>query len=153
MTMITRMLGFVSAFALVLSVAQFAAAEEHYKAKAKVRAGVTPVETGVVVRGVTLAGPVGAPGTSTGKTCDFSGEPVNPSGRMEGASVNCKPNGSLANTLPGLPARFNAYCVIKAPVKSARVLQASVPDNPNHCDLSGITPKDATSQFGGAVWR
>ncbi|SCB39910.1 hypothetical protein GA0061100_12120 [Rhizobium hainanense] len=149
MIMTIRMFGRFSAFALMLTAAQTATAEEHHKAKA----GVTPVDTGVVIRGVTLSGPVGAPGTSTGKTCDFSGEPVDPSGRMLGASVNCKPSGNLATTLPGLPARFNAYCVIKAPVKSARVLQASVPDNPNHCDLSGITPKDATGQFGGAVWR
>ncbi len=153
MIVTTRTFGFVFAFALMFTVAQSATAAEHHKAKARAGAGVTPVETGVVIRGVTLAGPVGAPGTSTGKTCDFSGEPVNPSGRMEGASVNCRPNGSFATTLPGLPARFNAYCMIKAPVKSARVLQASVPDNPNHCDLSGITPKDATGQFGGAVWR
>ncbi|MGG7539856.1 protein rhiC [Rhizobium sp. Nf11,1] len=144
-----RMLGFAWVFGLAVTAAQTVAAADHHKAKI----GVNPVTTGVVIRGVTLAGPVGAPGTPTGKTCDFSGEPVDPSGRMEGASVNCRPNGNLANTLLGLPARFNAYCMIQAPVKSARLIQASRPDNANHCDLSGITPKDATGQFRGAVWR
>ncbi|MDL2410736.1 protein rhiC [Rhizobium calliandrae] len=149
MTTIVRMFEFVSAFALAVTIGHAVTAEEHHKAKA----GVKPVETGVVIRGVTLPGPIGAPGTSTGKTCEFSGEPVDPSGRMEGASVNCRPNGNLGNTLPGLPARFNAYCMIKAPVKSARLIQAPRSENANHCDLSGITRKDATGQFGGAVWR
>lgn len=149
MTASLRAFGCLAAFALTFTLTQGAAAEEHQKGKVAAK----PVETGVVIRGVTLAGPVGNPGTSTGKTCDFSGEPVDPSGRLEGASVNCRPSGNRANTLPGLPARFNAYCVINAPVKSARLIQAARPDNANHCDLSGITPKDATGQFGGAVWR
>jgi hypothetical protein len=110
------------------------------------------VTTGKVVRGVTLAGGGGA-GTSTGKTCDFGGEDVDQGGKMTGASVNCRADGTLQQVLPGLPTRFNAYCVINAPVKSARMITASVPGNANHCDLSGITPKDATGQFGGSVWR
>ncbi|POF31772.1 protein rhiC [Roseibium marinum] len=117
------------------------------------QAGTKPVTSGVVIRGVTLGGPRGVAGTSTGKQCDFSGEEVNQSGRMTGASVNCRPGGNLANTLAGLPARFDAYCAINAPVKSARLIQAAVPGNANHCDLSGITPKDATGQFKGAIWR
>ncbi|TQX84480.1 MULTISPECIES: protein rhiC [Rhizobium] len=149
----TRAFKFVLAVALMFTMVEPGIAGETMKVKNNATAGVTPVETGVVIRGVTLTGPKGQPGSSTGKTCDFSGEAVNQSGRMEGASVNCKPNGNFATTLPGLPQRFDAYCVIKAPVKSARLLQAPVPDNPNHCDLSGITPKDATAQFGGAVWR
>ncbi len=36
------------------------------------KAGTTHVTTGVVIRGVTIGGPAGAPGTPTGKTCDFS---------------------------------------------------------------------------------
>ncbi|WP_234889851.1 protein rhiC (plasmid) [Agrobacterium vitis] len=112
-----------------------------------------PVTTGVVIRGVTLSGPAGAAGTPTGKTCDFSGEDVTQAGKMTGASVNCLPNGNLDNTIKGLPTRFNAYCVIKAPVKSARTIQAAVTGNKNHCDLSGISIKDATVQFGGAVWK
>ncbi|RUV77972.1 protein rhiC [Mesorhizobium sp. M1A.F.Ca.IN.020.30.1.1] len=115
--------------------------------------GTKPVTTGVVIRGLTIGGLPGAPGTSTGRTCDFSNEEVGPDGRMTGASVNCRPDGNLGNTIPGLPARFDAYCVINAPVKSARVIQAPVSGNANHCDLSGITPKDATSQFKGSVWR
>lgn len=111
------------------------------------------VTTGKVIRGVTLPGPAGPAGTSTGKTCDFSGEEVNQSGNMTGASVNCRANGTLPQVLVGLPVRFNAYCAITAPVKSARLITAPVPGNANHCDLSGITPKDATGQFGGAVWR
>lgn len=117
-----------------------------------INSGTTPVTTGKVIRGVTLPGG-GIPGQPTGKTCDFSGEAVNQHGQMTGASVNCGPGGTLQQNLVGLPARFNAYCVIDAPVKSARLIQAPVPGNAHHCDLSGITPKDATSQFKGSVWR
>jgi hypothetical protein len=115
--------------------------------------GVTPVTKGVVVRGVNAPGPVGVPGTSAGKTCDFSREDVNQAGKMTGASVNCNTNGAPTQVLVGLPITFNAYCFTKAPPKSARLLKAPVSGNANHCDLSGITPKDATGQFGGAVWR
>lgn len=117
------------------------------------QAAVKPVITGVVIRGVTLPLPVGAPGTQSGKQCDFSGEDVGQNGRMTGASVNCRTGGNIGNTLPGLPARFNAYCIMNAPVKSARLIKAPVPGNANHCDLSGITPKDATGQFKGAIWK
>ena len=111
------------------------------------------VSTGKVIRGVTLAGPAGNQGTSTGHPCDFSDEDVNQAGKMTGASVNCKANGAEQQVLAGLPARFNAYCVMNAPVKSARLITAAVNGNNNHCDLSGITPKDAQGQFGGAIWR
>ena len=112
------------------------------------------VTSGAVIRGVTLPPPVGAPGTQTGKVCDFSGEEVNQAGKMTGASVNCQQGGTDAQVLAGLPARFNAYCVIRsAPVPSAKLIEAPIPGDANHCDLSGITPKDATGQFKGAVWR
>jgi hypothetical protein len=135
-------------FALAGMATQQAMAED-----AGLMAGVTPVTTGVVIRGVTIGGPAGAQGTPTGEVCSFGTEEVDINGRMLGASVNCRPNGNLANTLQGLPPRFDAYCVINAPVKSARLIEADVPGNPNHCDLSGITPKDATGQFKGSVWR
>jgi len=117
--------------------------------------GVTPVTTGAVIRGVTLPLPVGVPGTSTAKMCDFSGEEVNQAGKMTGASVNCSPGGSAPHVLFGLPARFNAYCVVDSAknVKGARILAAPIPGDANHCDLSGISPKNATGQFKGAVWR
>lgn len=118
--------------------------------------GAKPVNSGPVVRGVDL-GPRPAtanPGDPTGKSCDFSKENVNQAGQMTGASVNCSPDGTVPPLVVNLPARFTAYCVVRsAPVKSARLIQASVPSNATHCDLSGITPKDATQQFGGAVWR
>ncbi len=50
---------------------------------------------------------------------------------MTGASVNCRPDGNFANTIQGLPTRFDAYCVVNAPVKSARLIQATRPDNAN----------------------
>lgn len=137
-----------AAFVLACMIGQVAIAEEVSALNT-----VTPVKTGVVIRGVTVGGPAGASGTKTGTVCNFSQEEVGIDGRMLGASVNCRPNSDLAQTLPGLPARFDAYCVMNAPVKSARVIQADVPGNPNHCDLSGITPKDATGQFKGAIWR
>jgi hypothetical protein len=118
--------------------------------------GTKPVTTGKVIRGLTLPPPPGAPGTPTGTTCDYSNEntdPVDQNGTLTGSSVNCGPDGTLAQNLVGLPARFNAYCVIDAPVKSGRLIQASLPGDANHCDLSGIKPKDATGQFNGAVWR
>lgn len=64
MTATLRAFGWLAAFALTVTFAQGAAAEEQQKGKV----GAKPVETGVVIRGVTLAGPVGNPGTSTGKT-------------------------------------------------------------------------------------
>jgi hypothetical protein len=116
--------------------------------------GTKPVESGAVIRGLTLPGG-GNPGDSTGTTCDFSKEEVNQAGQMTGASVNCGPGGTLQQNIAGLPVFLNAYCETKAPLKgAARLIQAPIPPaNPNHCDLSGITPKDATGQFGGAVWR
>jgi hypothetical protein len=111
------------------------------------------VTTGKVIRGVTLAGPAGPSGTSTGQNCDFAGEEVSQAGKMTGASVNCQAGGNTPQVLAGLPVRFNAYCAINAPVKSARLITASRSDNANHCDLSGITIQDATGQFKGAVWR
>ncbi|GLS37251.1 hypothetical protein GCM10010869_28440 [Mesorhizobium tianshanense] len=138
---------------LVALAAVCAGAQPTIAENSTAKAGTTPVTTGVVIRGVTIGGAPGAPGTPTGRTCDFSKEEVGPDGRMTGASVNCRPGGNLGNTMPGLPTRFDAYCIINAPVKSARVIQSTLPDNANHCDLSGITPKDATGQFKGAVWR
>jgi hypothetical protein len=115
--------------------------------------GTKPVKTGVVIRGVTLSMPAGGPGTPAGATCDFSNDPVGQHGRLEGSSVNCAPGGTLQGTLFGLPGRFNAYCVVHAPVTGARLIESPIPDDPNHCDLSGITPKSATRQFKGARWR
>ena len=115
------------------------------------------VTTGKVIRGLVLPVPVPppVPGTPTGKVCDFSNEQVTQPGRLTGASVNCKQGETnTMNVLMGLPAYFTAYCVINAPVKSARLITAPIPNvNDNHCDLSGITPNDAKGQFGGAVWR
>lgn len=112
-----------------------------------------PVTTGVMVRGVSLSGPMGAPGTATGRVCDFSNEETTPTRGMAGASVQCRANGNLTNTLPGLPARFNAYCAPTSSRVGGRVIAAPVVGNTNHCDLSGITPRNATVAFGGAVWR
>ena len=116
--------------------------------------GTKPVTSGAVIRGVTLPLPAGAPGTKAAATCNFSDEEVNQAGQMTGASVNCGPGGTTQQNLVGLPARFNAYCVTNAPLKgAARLIQAPIPDDARHCDLSAITPKDATGQFGGAIWR
>lgn len=118
--------------------------------------GTKPVTGGPVVRGLTLLPrPPGAnPGDSTGKTCDFSKEEVNQSGKLTGASVNCGADATKDGLVADLPTRFNAYCVVRsAPVKSARLIPAALSGNATHCDLSGITPQDATHQFGGAVWR
>lgn len=63
--------------------------------------GVSPVKSGVVIRGLTLGG-VPAPGQKTGHTCDFSREHVDQSGHMTDASVQCQPGGTYASTVPGL---------------------------------------------------
>ena len=110
------------------------------------------VDTGAVIRGLSLPG-AGAPGTSTGTTCDFSRDDINQAVRLTGASVNCGPGGTTKQNISGLSPYLNAYCVVNAPVKSARLIRTPIPGNPNHCDLSAITPKDATQQFKGAVWR
>ena len=116
--------------------------------------GTKPVTSGAVIRGLTLPGPPGVPGTSARATCKFSNDPVGQDGRLTDSSVNCGPGGTVQQNLVGLPAYFNAYCAINAPVKGARLIQAPIPgSNDKHCDLSGITPADATKQFKGAVWR
>jgi hypothetical protein len=115
--------------------------------------GTKPVTSGAVIRGLTLDGPVGTAGKPAAATCDFSKDEVGQAGRLTGSSVNCGPGGTKQQNIAGLPTRFNAYCVINAPVTGARVIQAPIPGDAKHCDLSGITPKDATKQFGGAVWR
>lgn len=112
---------------------------------------VKPVTTGKVVRGVTLPGPPGPAGTSTGKQCDFSGESVSQTGHLEDASVNCGSD-DVAGLVRTLPARFNAYCVADVSRLGGRLIKAELPDNRNHCSLSAITPKDATQKFGGALW-
>ncbi len=116
--------------------------------------GTKAVTSGFVIRGLTVGGG-GTTGTpiGNGRTCDFSRDPVSQTGHLEGSSVNCAPNGTLQGTMFGLAANFTAYCAMKAPVRGARLIQAPLPDNPNHCDLSGITPKDATQQFKGAYWK
>lgn len=115
--------------------------------------GTKPVKSGAVIRGLILPGPPGPPGTSAQATCKFSNDPVGPHGRLTEASVNCGPGGTVQQNLLGLPGNFNAYCAINAPVSGARLIQASISGNANHCDLSGITPKEATKLFKGAVWR
>jgi hypothetical protein len=115
------------------------------------------VTTGVVVRGLS-AGPR-PPGVNPGdplnpgRTCDFSREEVDHNNRMTGASVQCHANGNVGNTIPGLAVNFTAYCVVNANRVGGRVIAAAVPGNANHCDLSGITRAQATSNFGGAKWR
>ena len=116
--------------------------------------GTKPVTSGAVIRGVTLTG-AGTSGASASAACDFSGESVT-GGKMDDASVNCKPNAPDVKTvLKGLPARFNAYCVISSAssLKTGRLIQSSMPDNANHCSLSDLKPSDAQSKFGTAVWR
>jgi len=121
-------------------------------AAAAVAAGQRPVTTGIVVRGVTVPGH-GAAGASTGRTCDFSSEETTMAGKMTGASVQCASGATLATALAHLPARFNAYCAAQASRVGGQLISAPVPGNAEHCDLSALSPKDATAKFGGAVRR
>jgi rhizosphere induced protein len=114
---------------------------------------VRPVTTGVVVRGVNAPLPAGASGTANGRICDFSREEVSQTGQMTGASVQCLAGGTLNQVLAHLPATFNSYCMADAGRLQGRLIAASVRGNPEHCDLSGITPSDAQTRFGGGKWR
>ncbi len=117
-------------------------------------AAQTFVTTGVVVRGVNAPPPTGPAGTPNRRTCDFSREEVDQAGRMTGASVQCLAGGTLQQVLANLPATFNSYCVVDASrLKGARLITAKLSDNPEHCDLSAMTPKDAQQRFGGGKWR
>ncbi|MET0274560.1 MAG: hypothetical protein ABW360_16360 [Phenylobacterium sp.] len=114
------------------------------------------VTTGVVIRGVVVPGPAGAPNTpvNPGRTCSFANEEVGMNGRMTGASVQCKADGNVGNTIGGLiNPPFNAYCVVNASRLRGTVITAPIRGNDNHCDLSAITRGDATTAFGGAKWR
>ncbi|MHB8287038.1 MAG: hypothetical protein ACYDD1_20510 [Caulobacteraceae bacterium] len=119
--------------------------------------GVTPITSGVVIRGQTIKPPPapGASGTKTGTACDnFNEEDVDQNGNMTGASVQAGNGLTLAEAIVGLPQRFNAYCVVtKASLLSGRLLPAPVPGNANHADLSAMKPKAAIQAFGGAIWR
>lgn len=116
-------------------------------------AGANEVTSGKVIRGITLRGN-GTTGDFAGSNCEnFRDEDLDQNSKITDASVNCRPNGEIDAVLRGLPARFNAYCVTDAPIKSAHLIQAPMPDNNNHCSLSSITPDDAIAQFKGAVWR
>lgn len=113
------------------------------------------VTTGVVIRGVVVpgAGVSGQP-VNPGRTCSFANEEVNGTGHLTGASVQCKKDGNVGNTIPGLiNPPFNAYCVVDASRLGGRLITAPIRGNDNHCDLSGIKPADATNRFGGAKWR
>ncbi len=118
--------------------------------------GGKPVESGVVIRAVNVSGPAGTPHTKAPAQCDFSREEIRQDGKMTGASVNCRPRGDRRQVLEGLPATFNAYCIVEASRLKGRLIQAPVRQpsrNDNHCDLSAVSPKDATSAFGTAYWR
>ncbi|MFV0299385.1 MAG: hypothetical protein ACK5IP_00595, partial [Paracoccus sp. (in: a-proteobacteria)] len=119
----------VLAIALTLFGAGAPAIAQEAAAPEAQAAGTQPVRTGYFIRGLTINGPAGTPGQKTGTTCDFSDEPVSGTRHLEGASVNCRPDGNVADTLDGLPPRFNAYCAIRAAglPNSWRVIQAPVP--------------------------
>jgi hypothetical protein len=133
-----------------------AAADAAAPPRIAIYAAVNPVTTGVVVRGVNAtvpAGGVGNPGTASGRTCDFSREETDQTKAMNGASVQCRPGGTLEQALANLPATFNSYCSVDAGKLGGRLIAAPLKDNAQHCDLSGIKANDAQSRFGGAKWR
>lgn len=118
-------------------------------------AAAAPVTTGVAIRGVTLGG------VSTGhdklvsplQSCDFSNEDVDDKGKLEHASVQCKKDSTLSGTKPGLPTRFDAYCVVDVSKLGGRVIADPIKGNANHCLLSGIKPSEAQTKFTNAHWR
>lgn len=115
-------------------------------------AGSQPVTKGKVVRGVNAPPPPGGAGTPNGRTCDFSREEVDQNGRMTGASVQCGSD-DVATLLANLPGTFNSYCVAEASRLGGRLISAPVSGNARHCDLSALTPAQATDRFGGGKWR
>jgi hypothetical protein len=115
-----------------------------------------PVTTGVLIRGITVPGAGTSGQQIPNTTCSFDNEDVDERGAMEHASVQCKKNSDEATTRRGLPARFNAYCVVDRSRVGGRVItdpEKGPPRNDNHCLLSGVKPADAHRAFGKAVWR
>lgn len=107
------------------------------------------VTTGVAIRGITLKDPI-----AVGTDCaNFKDEHVDSNGNMTDASVQCLPGGNLDKTLKGIPDRFNYVCVLSnlKRLGTARLIQAPVKENANHCSLSAIKPAEAQRLFGGAM--
>jgi hypothetical protein len=132
----------VAAFGLLASLQAHAADSE-------------PVRSGIVLRGLSLPGPVGQSGTDAGTKCDFSGEALDSGGRLAEAAVFCAAGDSKALAIAALPSKYNAYCVIANARNLRKADLFRVPSlfSSYKCTLSGITERDATLQFQGAQWR
>jgi rhizosphere induced protein len=84
----------------------------------------------------------------------FKKEEVDRDNRLTDASVNC--NLSRHDAIIGLPARFDCYAeatVFQVIQKGGRIIEAPLPENQDHCLLSGITLKDANNLFSHVLDR
>ena len=103
---------------------------------------MTDIKKGTVVRGL--------------KNADlkpFGKEDLDGDDRLTDASVNCIEGETDTNLImAGMPASMHAYGFRTASAekiiqKGGRVMKAEIKGNPNHCQIFGLSLKDATNLF------
>lgn len=103
---------------------------------------MTDIKKGTVVRGL--------------KNKDlkpFSKEDLDQNDRLMEASVNCIEGvDNISQIMAGMPNSMFQYGIRSATVekiiqKGGRVMKAPVPGNPNHCQIFGLSLKDANNLF------
>lgn len=83
----------------------------------------------------------------------FDKEDLDGDDRLMDASVNCiEGSDDIALIMVGMPASMHAYGTRTARVediikKGGRVMKAELKDNPNHCQIFGLSLKDANNLF------
>lgn len=77
---------------------------------------------------------------------------MDPNGRLQGVSVNCRAGASLAELTALTPNRRVGVATIGRIVAAGgTVVQAPTRTNPDHCILGGITPQQAETLFNPTI--
>jgi hypothetical protein len=103
---------------------------------------MTDIKKGTVVRGLKNA-----------NLRPFDTEVLDEHGRLMEASVNCKEGvNNVAQIMLGMEPAMHQFGIRIAKVekiiqKGGRVMIAPVPGNPNHCQIFGLSLKDANDLF------